>query len=289
MNMSANRSSAHENTAPRKYGTIGPQRILNILGFVLEDIESYGQTQAVISCDSNQATYRFESGDGRPAMGAIEAPAHKALMDFLDFGSHALGFTVDLPGDAGKRLLKIESISPVPEYRVFWHGTAESSSARLSIVHQEPQKKDPSEKPGKKTGSAKPASHTGSVLVIEDNSAFAHVLSRFLKRHDISCTFTATANEALELLARNSSRFLLVVCDVHMPGLNGIEFLEKLRADSQLHNIPVLMLTSDESVETRIRAISSGAEVFLTKTEDPRILCAHVTRILAKAKRADTA
>jgi DNA-binding response OmpR family regulator len=64
-----------------------------------------------------------------------------------------------------------------------------------------------------------------------------------------------------------------------MPLMNGKDLLERLKGDPKLSRIPVVMLTSDEDVEAEVALIKGGAEAFLAKSKDPRILSAQIRKL----------
>jgi CheY-like chemotaxis protein len=121
------------------------------------------------------------------------------------------------------------------------------------------------------------------VLVIDDNPMFCRILERLLKRDNFQASFAVNGRVALELLLGQLS-FLprVIICDLHMPEMNGKEFVQQLKQDSRLRNIPVIMLTSDDGVDVEVAALETGADALVSKTKDPRVLCAQVAR-LAKA------
>ncbi len=123
-------------------------------------------------------------------------------------------------------------------------------------------------------------------LIVDDNSVFAKVLERFLGRHEIRVVHADSCEKGLAMLSRGEVSPDLAICDVHMPGMNGFDFLASVRGSERLNGLPIIMLTSDSDIETELRLIQEGAEVFLTKTEDPRVLCAHARRIIQRRKAA---
>jgi chemosensory pili system protein ChpA (sensor histidine kinase/response regulator) len=117
-------------------------------------------------------------------------------------------------------------------------------------------------------------------LVIDDNPMFCRVLERLLKRENFEVSFAENGEEALGKLSTLTS-FLpkVVICDLHMPRMNGKEFVAQLKADPRLRSIPVIMLTSDDGVEAEVAALEIGADALISKTKDPRVLCAQVLRL----------
>jgi sigma-B regulation protein RsbU (phosphoserine phosphatase) len=114
----------------------------------------------------------------------------------------------------------------------------------------------------------------GRVLVVDDNEVNRDVLSRRLAREGYAVTLAADGAEALSLLARDS--FDLVLLDIMMPVMNGYEALQRIRADIRYSDLPVLMISSVDEIESVVRCIEMGAEDYLPKPFDPVLLRARV-------------
>jgi len=65
-----------------------------------------------------------------------------------------------------------------------------------------------------------------------------------------------------------------------MPVMNGREFLSRLKRDPRLQAIPIVMLTSDEDIDVELQLLSEGADAFVSKAKDPRVLTTQVQRLL---------
>ncbi|MEL6927452.1 MAG: hybrid sensor histidine kinase/response regulator [Cyanobacteria bacterium J06600_6] len=105
---------------------------------------------------------------------------------------------------------------------------------------------------------------TKTILAIDDSSALRKTLALTLERKGYRVLQARDGNEGLEQL-RNNLQTDLVICDVEMPNVNGFEFLTMRRAEAQLMDIPVVMLTSRGSDKHRTLANSLGAVGFFTK------------------------
>ncbi len=68
-----------------------------------------------------------------------------------------------------------------------------------------------------------------------------------------------------------------------MPIMNGFEFLKRVRGELGLL-IPVVMLTSDNDIEAELQLLLDGADMFVSKNDDPRLLCVKVQKLLEKSK-----
>ena len=114
----------------------------------------------------------------------------------------------------------------------------------------------------------------GRVLVVDDDALNRRLLTASLEREGHSAT--AVENGGSALIALAGSPFDLVLLDILMPGLDGIEVLERMKHDPDLLHIPVIMISGVEDTESIARCIEAGAEDFLPKPFDPVILRARV-------------
>jgi class 3 adenylate cyclase len=138
--------------------------------------------------------------------------------------------------------------------------------------------------PGRGTGSGAPP-EAGSVLVVDDNELNRDVLCRWLRREGHTATEAADGIAALELL--RSRRFDLVLLDIIMPGMNGFQVLERLKADEKLRHLPVIMISAFDEVDSVVRCIEMGAEDHLPKPFNPVLLKARIGACLEKKRLRD--
>jgi CheY-like chemotaxis protein len=89
----------------------------------------------------------------------------------------------------------------------------------------------------------------------------------------------ADGREALQLLYGNGA-VQLIVCDIEMPRMNGFEFLQCRRADERLAQIPVVMLTAQDSDRHRQLATLLGANAYLAKPWNDAALLAEIATLL---------
>jgi two-component system NtrC family sensor kinase len=109
---------------------------------------------------------------------------------------------------------------------------------------------------------------------------FCRVLERLLRRDGFEPQFAANGEEALSLLSGFKSYApKAIVSDLHMPVMNGEEFLRKVRSNTAFAAVPFIMLTSDEDVNAEVSLLARGADAFVSKNRDPRVLCAHIRRL----------
>lgn len=104
----------------------------------------------------------------------------------------------------------------------------------------------------------------GSVLIVDDDRDMCEVLDIGLKRREFKPTWKTSAEEAFDLL--KESEYDAVVTDLNMPGIDGIQFCERITSNRS--DIPVVVITAFGSLDTAVAAIRAGAYDFITKPFD---------------------
>jgi len=125
----------------------------------------------------------------------------------------------------------------------------------------------------------------GSILVVDDIEANRDLLSRRLIRDGHRVVLVAGGQQALQALADNE--FDLVLLDLMMPDINGLDVLLHMKADERLRSVPVIMITALAESESAIRCIEAGAEDYLPKPFDPILLRARINACLYKKRWRD--
>ena len=120
------------------------------------------------------------------------------------------------------------------------------------------------------------------VLVVDDDEWNRRLLSRMLSEAGYSVEMATSGEEALAVLRRHSTD--LVLLDVVMPGLNGIEVCRRVKAEPALRLTPVVLVTGLDDRANRIAGIEAGADDFVQKPVDEIELCARA-RSLLRVKR----
>lgn len=124
---------------------------------------------------------------------------------------------------------------------------------------------------------------TIKILVVEDDQAIREMLGFTLKQSGFECELVADAELGFESLNRQHPDLILL--DWMLPGMDGIEFIRRLRANDFLANIPVIMLTAKGESEDMVKSLSVGADDYVNKPFLPAEL---VARIRAVARRYST-
>jgi DNA-binding response OmpR family regulator len=117
-----------------------------------------------------------------------------------------------------------------------------------------------------------------TVLVVEDEASIASFVAAYLKNAGYDVKTTASGNEALRI-AQNEKP-ALVVLDLMLPDLDGVEVCKRIRQQGEL---PVLMLTARDEDVDKIIGLEVGADDYMTKPFNPRELVARVKAILRRA------
>ncbi len=122
----------------------------------------------------------------------------------------------------------------------------------------------------------------GRILVIDDMEANRELLRRQLSRRGHLVETVASAATALDLLQKTKFDVLLV--DILMPDMNGIELLSRLKSDSRWRDIPVIMVSGLKEMKAVVRCIAAGAEDYLQKPIDPVLLNSRVNALLERVR-----
>jgi DNA-binding response OmpR family regulator len=122
-------------------------------------------------------------------------------------------------------------------------------------------------------------------LVVDDEAAIARLVEINLKRAGYEVSIARDGVEALEKV--RDQRPDIIICDVMMPRLDGIQVLRQLKADAATRDIPVIMLTAKSQHEDILNGWQSGTEMYLTKPFSPPELLMFVRRLTRPSTAAD--
>ena len=125
------------------------------------------------------------------------------------------------------------------------------------------------------------------LLVVDDNEDNRYTLLQRLRRQGYpNAAIAVDGLEALRIL--RTEPFDLVLLDVMMPELNGYEVLEQMKSDPQLRDVPVIMISALDQLESVVRCIELGAEDYLAKPFNATLLKARVGASLEKKRLRDS-
>ena len=165
-----------------------------------------------------------------------------------------------------------------PEQIIDHTAAAELSRAAIELADILPADHRPDEAPA---AAATPATKTTvpQILVVDDNADLRNYISHVLQRQGYQVRTAHHGAAALEMMETYQPN--LILTDLMMPGMSGLELLQKIRQDNRLSSIPVVLLTAKVDDETRIEGVEQGADAYLGKPFNDRELLAEVRNLLA--------
>ena len=122
-----------------------------------------------------------------------------------------------------------------------------------------------------------------TVMLIEDDVDYCHYLQSLLQRYFSVQAFTL-AVDALEVLSNDTALPDLIISDVQMPEMNGLEFTRRIRHNPKTRQLPVLLLTGQVGEEHQLEAVRAGADSFLTKPCSEQLLIMTCKQLLDQRK-----
>lgn len=124
-----------------------------------------------------------------------------------------------------------------------------------------------------------------NILVVDDSKVMREMLIACLRGQEgLSFTQASSGLEAIEQLSLKP--FDLLLLDLNMPDIGGIEVVEFVRSQDQLRNIPIIIVTTRGDEESKDRALAAGATRYLTKPFSPEVIQVEVSAILGPTKAA---
>ncbi|WP_460615434.1 substrate-binding domain-containing protein [Hymenobacter seoulensis] len=184
---------------------------------------------------------------------------HQGQLTFRSQEGQGSTFTVSLPREVPPKL-RTTSAAPVA-----------LALSELPGVVEEPVGDRAAEEP-----------HPPLVLVIEDHAEVNEFVAHKLRPHFRVAT-ALDGSSGLQLALERIPD--LIICDVMMPGLTGLEVATRLRADWRTSHIPLILLTARTTTEQQLEGVQAGADVYLTKPFSPLLLLESVRTLLANRAR----
>ena len=123
------------------------------------------------------------------------------------------------------------------------------------------------------------------VLIVEDEYVNRELLKAYLE-NDYDLLFAENGSDALSVIHAHSETLSLVLLDLILPDLNGMEILRRIKQDAELTRIPIIVLTSD--VESEVESLNAGASDFVSKPYPrPEVIMARVRRCIELSENRD--
>jgi two-component system chemotaxis response regulator CheY len=122
-------------------------------------------------------------------------------------------------------------------------------------------------------------------LIIDDSSVMRKIVERSLRQAGIDLAEVREAGNGAEALqALQASGVDLILCDINMPVMDGIEFLRQMQGEPNAKGVPVVMITTEGSESHVVQALSIGARGYIRKPFTPEQVKEHVLPLLSQAK-----
>ena len=118
-----------------------------------------------------------------------------------------------------------------------------------------------------------------TILIVEDEARLADILEQYLRREGYHTERAASGPRALELW--RAARPALILLDLMLPGMDGLEVARRVRAESQ---VPIIMLTARDEEVDRLVGLGIGADDYVVKPYSPREVVARVRAVLRRAQ-----
>jgi len=118
-----------------------------------------------------------------------------------------------------------------------------------------------------------------NVLMIEDDLELAEILMEYLEQFDI--TITIADDPYLGLSTLDTKKFDLVILDLTLPGLDGLEVCKEIR---KRHTLPIIISSARTDITDKVTALENGADDYLPKPYNPRELQARIMSLLRRQK-----
>ena len=122
----------------------------------------------------------------------------------------------------------------------------------------------------------------GIVLLIEDNANIAEMAAEYLERRGYTLDFAADGVTGLHLAVTNS--YDVIVLDLMLPGMDGLDVCRKLREDAKKAT-PLLMLTARDTLDDKVEGLAVGADDYLVKPFEMRELEARINALIRRERR----
>lgn len=121
------------------------------------------------------------------------------------------------------------------------------------------------------------------ILVVEDDPDIASLLTHYLQRAGFEADIVTSGGDVLPRMRKAPPDLLLL--DIMLPGLNGLEVCRAVRGDPQTAAVPIIMVTAKDEESDRIVGLELGADDYITKPFSPNEVVARIRALLRRAQR----
>ena len=126
----------------------------------------------------------------------------------------------------------------------------------------------------------------GKILVVDDDPIAIRLMKLALVAEGFEVATAQSAQEGTQAIQKEQPD--LVIIDIMLPDMDGVEMCRRLRNQSNTAHIPIIFLTARTQLDDKIEGLRAGADDYITKPADPREVVARVEAVLARAKRVSS-
>ncbi len=119
-----------------------------------------------------------------------------------------------------------------------------------------------------------------TILSVDDSATIRKVIADTMKQEGVDTIQAESCVQAFKVLQERADSIELMILDVNMPGMSGLDFLEKMKSHPVWARIPVMMLTTESERATIVRAVQAGAANYLVKPFSRNDLLAKIKQAL---------
>ncbi len=123
------------------------------------------------------------------------------------------------------------------------------------------------------------------ILIVEDEEDIQRLLFFHLIKQNYHVSSADSGEEALKKIGEEE--FDLILLDIMLPGVDGIEVCKRIRQNEKTRHLPILMLTAKAEEEDIVCGLDSGADDYITKPFSPKVLLARIKALLRRSKQKE--
>ena len=121
-----------------------------------------------------------------------------------------------------------------------------------------------------------------NVMIVDDSKVIRKLIGHILVKNNFTYIEAENGLEALELLVMNEID--VIIADLNMPQMTGLELIKAVRESDCYDKIPILMLTTDTNEDTKSNCLAAGANIFMSKPMPPDMLISEIRRLIEELK-----
>ena len=122
------------------------------------------------------------------------------------------------------------------------------------------------------------------ILIVDDSQLVRNFHSYIVKEAGFAVTTALDGADALEKCFRD--RFDLILTDINMQGMDGYEFIRRIRQDDQYDNVPIIIISTEGAENDKLKGLAAGANLYLLKPSDAKRIVTSIQMSLGGKTRS---